>query len=90
MNEKDFEELLNDPEKIKRYNDLLIGAAQDFYDAIGWVPYPMFLSIICMLVERKCADDNLNVMEIFMNMMLTAKEVNEDLGPTKWGIEINE
>ncbi len=65
--------------------DKLTKAADEFYQKAEEADPVLFLSMVAMLIERKCADNELDVIEMMEYMVQVAKEINSTLGETTWG-----
>lgn len=77
-----FDEYFGKLEELER-------AANQFYNDTEDIDPPLFMSMTAMLIERKCADHGLDVIEMMENMLAVAKEINSTMGETTWG-KVNE
>lgn len=68
----------------------IINEGNKFYEKTKDAPYPLFFSMLCVLIEQKCADEGLDLMEMYDTMIKTAEEIQKELGPILPMSKINE
>lgn len=72
--------------EITRLKDIM-GLMEDFCHNTKNLPYELFLSMVAMIVEYRCAAEGKDIFKEIDNLSSVMKQVNNVCGTTTWHLE---